>query len=93
MKRNDLVARSLTLGLAVATAAVTQTSEDKKAGISAATVAKITYKTSRKSVATVNKNGTITTKKAGTVTIRATVTLKNGETKSVKMTLTVKKAK
>lgn len=58
-----------------------------------ANVAKITYKTSRKSVATVNKNGTITTKKAGTVTVRATVTLKNGKTKSVKMTLTVKKAK
>lgn len=62
-------------------------------GLNMANVAKITYKTSRKSVATVNKNGTITTKKAGTVTIRATVTLKNGETKSVKMTLTVKKAK
>ena len=42
MKRNDLVARSLTLGLAVATAAVTQISADKKAGISAATVAQIT---------------------------------------------------
>ena len=62
-------------------------------GLNMANVAKITYKTSRKSVATVNKNGTITTKKAGTVTIRATVTLKNGKTKSVKMTLTVKKAK
>lgn len=58
-----------------------------------ANVAKITYKTSRKSVATVNKNGTITTKKAGTVTVRATVTLKNGKTKSVKMTLTVKPSK
>ena len=42
MKRNDLVARSLTLGLAVATAAVTQTSADKKAGCSAAPVAQIT---------------------------------------------------
>lgn len=62
-------------------------------GLNMANVAKITYKTSRKSVATVNKNGTITTKKAGTVTVRATVTLKNGKTKSVKMTLTVKKAK
>lgn len=62
-------------------------------GLNMANVAKITYKTSRKSVATVNKNGTITTKKAGTVTIRATVTLKNGETKSVKMTVTVKPSK
>ncbi len=54
-------------------------------------VAKITYKTGKKSVATVNKNGVIQTKKAGKVVIKATVTLKNGKTKTVKMTITVKK--
>lgn len=54
-------------------------------------VAKITYKTSKKSVATVNKNGTITTKKAGKVIVTAKVTLNNGKTKTIKMTFTVKK--
>lgn len=54
-------------------------------------VAKITYKTSKKSVANVNKNGTITTKKAGKVTVTAKVTLNNGKTKTIKMTVTVKK--
>lgn len=54
-------------------------------------VAKITYKTSKKSVAAVNKNGTITTKKAGKVTVTAKVTLNNGKTKTIKMTVTVKK--
>lgn len=56
-------------------------------------VAKITYTTSKKSVATVNKNGTISAKKAGKVTIKAKVTLKNGKTKTVKMTVTVKPKK
>lgn len=53
-------------------------------------VKKITYSTSKKSVATVNKNGKVTAKKAGTVTIKAKVTLKNGQTKIVKMKVKVK---
>ena len=56
-------------------------------------VAKITYKTSKKSVATVNSNGTITAKKAGKVTIKATVTLNNGKKKTIRMNLTVKARK
>ena len=56
-------------------------------------VAKITYKTGKKSVAVVNTNGTITTKKAGKTTVKATVTLKNGKKKTVKMVVTVKAAK
>jgi hypothetical protein len=54
-------------------------------------ISKITYTSSKKSVATVNKNGKITAKKAGTVTIKAKVTLKNGKTKTVKMKVKVKK--
>lgn len=53
-------------------------------------VEKINYSTSKKSVATVNKNGTVTTKNSGKVTIQAKVLLKNGKTKTVKMTVTVK---
>ena len=53
-------------------------------------VEKITYSTSKKSIATVNKNGTVTTKNSGKVTIQAKVLLKNGKTKTVKMTVTVK---
>lgn len=53
-------------------------------------VKSITYKTSKKSVATVNKSGKITTNKKGTVTIKAIVTLKNGKKKTVSMTLKVK---
>lgn len=56
-------------------------------------VAKIIYKTGKKSVATVNADGTITAKKAGKVTIKAVVTLNNGKKKTVKMTITVKKKK
>lgn len=50
----------------------------------------ITYKTSNKEVATVNKNGTITAKKKGTVTVTATITLYNGKKNTVKMKITVK---
>ena len=50
----------------------------------------ITYSTSKKSVATVSKNGKVTAKKAGTVTIKVIVTLKNGQTKTVKMKVKVK---
>lgn len=53
-------------------------------------VKSITYKTSKKSVATVSKSGKITTNKKGTVTIKAIVTLKNGKKKTVSMTLKVK---
>lgn len=53
-------------------------------------VEKVTYSTSKKSVATVNKNGTVATKQSGKVTIQAKVLLKNGKTKTVKMTVTVK---
>lgn len=53
-------------------------------------VKSITYKTSKKSVAAVNKSGKITTNKKGTVTIKAIVTLKNGKKKTVSMTLKVK---
>lgn len=53
-------------------------------------VEKISYSTSKKSVATVNKNGTVTAKQSGKVTIQAKVLLKNGKTKTVKMTVTVK---
>jgi hypothetical protein len=59
-------------------------------GVNEKNIKKITYTTSKKSVATVNKNGKITAKKAGTVTIKAKVTLKNGATKTVKMTVKVK---
>ena len=53
-------------------------------------VAKITYSSAKKSVATVNKNGTITAKNSGSVVITAEVTLKNGKTKTVKMKIKVK---
>lgn len=53
-------------------------------------VAKITYTSSKKSVATVSKSGKIKAKKAGTVTIKAKVTLNNGKTKTVTMKVKVK---
>ena len=53
-------------------------------------VSKITYSSSKSSVAKVDKNGKVTAKKAGTVTIKAKVTLKNGKTKTVTMKVTVK---
>ena len=52
-------------------------------------VAKITYSSDKKSVATVSKTGKITGKNSGTVVITAKVTLKNGKTKNVKMKITV----
>ena len=55
-----------------------------------ANVSKITYKSSKKSVATVNKNGKISAKKKGTAKIKATVTLKNGTKKTVTIKVTVK---
>lgn len=53
-------------------------------------VSKITYSSSKSSVAKVDKNGKVTAKKAGTATIKAKVTLKNGKTKIVTMKVTVK---
>ena len=53
-------------------------------------VKKVTYKTSTKSIATVNKNGKIKANRKGTVTIKATVTLKNGKTKTVSMKIVVR---
>ena len=59
-------------------------------GLNMKNVSKITYTVSNKSVATVSKNGKVTTKKAGTVTVKAKVTLKNGKTKTVTMKIKVK---
>jgi mannan endo-1,4-beta-mannosidase len=59
-------------------------------GLNMENVSKITYTSSKKSVATVNKNGKITAKKAGTVQVKAKVTLKNGKTKTVTMKVKVK---
>lgn len=53
-------------------------------------VAKITYKSSKKSVFSVNKNGKITGKKKGTGKVTAEVTLKDGTKKTVKMKVKVK---
>lgn len=53
-------------------------------------VKKITYKTTKKSVVSINKNGKITAGKKGTAIVKATVTLKNGKTKTVTMKITVK---
>lgn len=53
-------------------------------------VKKVTYKTSKKLIATVNKNGKIKANRKGTVTIKATVTLKNGKTKTVSMKIAVR---
>lgn len=55
-----------------------------------ANVDKITYTSSKKSVATVNKNGKITAKKKGTAKVKAVVTLKNGTKKTVTMKVKVK---
>lgn len=54
-------------------------------------VSKITYTTSNKAVAAVDKKGKVTAKKSGTVSIKVKVVLKNGETKTVTMKVTVKK--
>ena len=73
----------------------TSLSEDKKttfklsAKLDMDNVKSITYATSRKSIATVSKKGTITAVNAGTATVTAVVTLKNGTKKTVKMTIKV----
>lgn len=53
-------------------------------------VAKITYKSSKKSVVSVNKNGKITGKKKGTGKVTVTVTLKDGTKKIVTIKVIVK---
>lgn len=53
-------------------------------------VAKITYKSSKKSVVSVNKNGKIIGKKKGTGKVTAEVTLKDGTKKTVRMKVKVK---
>ena len=52
-------------------------------------VKSITYTTSKKSIATVSKKGTITAVNTGNATVMATVTLKNGTKKTIKMTIRV----
>lgn len=52
-------------------------------------VAKITYSTSKKSVAAVSKNGQVTGKNTGSAVITVKVTLNNGKTKTLKMSITV----
>lgn len=59
-------------------------------GLNMKNVSKITYTVSKKSVATVDKNGKVVAKKSGTVTVNAKVRLKNGKTKTVKMTINIK---
>ena len=53
--------------------------------------AKLSYKTSNKKIATVNRKGVVTGKKAGTVKI--TITAKKSKYKTVKKTITVKVVK
>ena len=53
-------------------------------------VKKITYKSSKKSIAKVSKNGKITGKKAGTAAIKAKITLKNGMKKTVCESITAR---
>lgn len=54
-------------------------------------IAKITYSTENKNIATVSKKGVITAKKAGKVKVVTKVVLTNGIKKTLKTTITVKK--
>lgn len=53
-------------------------------------LAMVTYKSSNSSVASVNKDGKVTAKKAGKVTITVTINLQNGKKTTFKKTVTVK---
>ena len=53
-------------------------------------VAKITYKSEKKSVAKVDAKGNVIAKKKGTAVIKAVVTLKNGKKKTLKIKYKVK---
>lgn len=59
-------------------------------GLDKRNVAKISYTSTDKSVATVNKKGKVLAKKKGRATIKVKVTLKNGTTKTVTMKVKVK---
>lgn len=59
-------------------------------GMNTANIKKITYVSSKKSVAEVSADGKITAKKAGSATVRAKVTLKNGSVKTVFMKIKVR---
>jgi hypothetical protein len=52
--------------------------------------AKVTYKVSDKSIATVSSNGTITAKKKGSVKVTVEITLENGQKKTFNKTIKVK---
>jgi hypothetical protein len=84
----------------LATAKLTKTSKTVKAGktanvtiskkLNTSNVKSIQYTSTKKSVATVSKNGKVTAKSAGKTTIKAQVTFKNGSTKILKLKVTVK---
>ena len=59
-------------------------------GLDKRNVAKISYISTDKSIATVNKKGKVVAKKKGRATIKVKVTLKNGTTKTVTMKVKVK---
>lgn len=52
--------------------------------------AKVTYKVSNKSIASIDSEGNITAKKAGKVKVTVTIKLENGQKKEVTKTITVK---
>ncbi len=62
-------------------------------GLYASDVAKVTYSSSKKKVATVNKKGVITAKRKGKAVIRVEVTLDNGVYKVFNLKVTVGKRK
>lgn len=67
----------------------TKTKISKK--LSLANVKKITYRSGKKFVATVNKFGKIVAKHTGVTKVKAKVILKNGKSKVVSMRVRVKK--
>ena len=59
-------------------------------GADTQSIAKITYTSSNKKVASVSKNGTVKAKSKGTAWIKAAVTMKNGRTKTLSMKIKVR---